>query len=108
MAQDAGGGLVGASVVLLRRDSPDARLYSLAVHPSMRGQGIGAALVKAAENKSRKAGKTGMRLEVRADNTAAIDLYLAHGYVRFAIRPGFYADGMSALRMRRTFALEGQ
>lgn len=89
-------------MILTRRDSRDARLYSLAVRPSRQRRGIGAALLDAAEAEARARGKIGLRLEVRADNIPAIELYGARGYTRCGIRRAFYEDGADAIRMRRT------
>jgi ribosomal-protein-alanine N-acetyltransferase len=40
-------------------------------------------------------------LEVRADNVAAIGLYVAEGFTEIARRKRYYADGSDAVVMRR-------
>lgn len=40
-------------------------------------------------------------LEVRADNIAAIGLYVAEGFTEIARRKRYYADGSDAVVMRR-------
>jgi len=87
-----------AAVVFYRRNAHAARLYSLAVGTHARGTGLGGALLAAAESDARARGCTAMRLEVRADNPAAIALYERRGYTRVAPLPGFYEDGADGWR----------
>lgn len=95
------GRVVGYVSVLLRRGSDIARVYSLAVDPAARGERIGARLLADAEQAAKRAGCARVRLEVRADNGAAIHRYLEAGYVRFAMVPGYYEDGETALKFEK-------
>lgn len=95
------GALLGDALMLFRRGSGVARLYSLAVAPVARGRGIGGALLRAGERMARVRGAERVRLEVRKDNPVAIALYERHGYRRFGERPGYYADGMDAWRYEK-------
>lgn len=99
------GGVAGYAVVLFRRGSAVARLYSLAVRREARGRGFGAALLAAAEAAGRERGMAAMRLEVRPDNKEAIALYRAQGYRQFALRTDYYADHADALRFEKSLAL---
>lgn len=90
--------LEGAALVLFRRGSRRARLYSLAVAGDARGHGVGAALLAAAETAATQRDCHEMRLEVRIENAAALALYEHHGYRRIARLPGFYEDGAAAWR----------
>ncbi len=92
------GAVHAAAVVLFRRGARTARLYSIAVDAAARGRGYGAALLDAAERLARKRGCTGMRLEVRTDNRAAIALYERRGYRRRERLAGFYENGSDAWR----------
>lgn len=94
--------VVGALILLTRRGSAVARLYSVVVAPSARGLGLGRRLVAAAERGARAAGGEVLSLEVREDNAAARALYAGLGYVQAARLPGYYEDGMAGLRLRRT------
>ncbi|PIQ38628.1 MAG: GNAT family N-acetyltransferase [Lysobacterales bacterium CG17_big_fil_post_rev_8_21_14_2_50_64_11] len=96
-----GGLVLGASLLFFRAASDCARLYSLIVAASARGQGIGARLLSDAEHAARVRGRRWMRLEVRIDNHAAIALYQRAGYCVVDERPGYYDDGAAALRMQR-------
>lgn len=98
----AGGTLAGYAVVLFRAGSAAARIYSLAVDPAFRG--IGRALLAACEGEAAMRGCSAIRLEVRADNFRAINLYERMAYSRFAAKPGYYADGATALRFAKPVA----
>ncbi|MDY0021450.1 GNAT family N-acetyltransferase [Arenimonas caeni] len=98
----AGGRLLGYHLVLLRQGSAWARLYSIAVDPAARGQGLGRRLLADAGRQAAAAGRTGLRLEVRQDNRAAAALYEAAGYHRVAALPAYYEDGAPGWRYART------
>lgn len=93
--------LLGYSLVFRRAGSERARLYSIVVAPRARGQGLGRHLLADAQEQARARGCRRIGLEVRADNASAIALYRAAGYRELAPRPGYYEDGMVALRFER-------
>lgn len=96
------GGQVGAAlIVLLRRRSRVARVYSIAVDASLRGQGVGREMLRSAEQQALQLGCRCMRCEVRADNRASRALFAAAGYLEFARTPEYYADGKTALRLQK-------
>ncbi|MFZ4531830.1 MAG: ribosomal protein S18-alanine N-acetyltransferase [Alsobacter sp.] len=95
------GVILGYALVALRSGSALARLYSIALVPEASGTGLGARLLDAAEQAAADRGATAMRLEVRADNAAAIRLYERCGYRRFGILPSYYEDGQDALRFEK-------
>jgi ribosomal protein S18 acetylase RimI-like enzyme len=90
--------LAGYYVLLFRRGSTRARLYSIAVAPEFRGQGLAAMLLRDAEAVARERGSRSLRLEVRADNAGAIRLYERLGYRAFGHIAGYYSDGAAAVR----------
>jgi [ribosomal protein S18]-alanine N-acetyltransferase len=96
--------LAGYHVLLFRRGSTVARLYSIAVSPGFRGQGLAGILMRDAQEVARQRGSNRLRLEVRADNTSAIRLYERLGYRPFHRVAGYYADGTHALRYERGLA----
>lgn len=98
------GRALGYGTVLLHRTTAAARLYSLAVDPAARRQGLGRRLLAALEEKARAAGAAEMRLEVRPDNAAAIASYQAAGYRSFGTYEDFYEDHADALRMAKRLA----
>ena len=71
----------------------------MAVAPEQQGQGLGRALLEAAEA-ALDQGTAVMRLEVHPLNFAAIALYRRAGYLEFGVYRGFYEDDSDALRMQ--------
>lgn len=98
---DVAGRVAGYALVFFRRGAGRARLYSIAVDPTVRGQGLGTCLLVAAEAAARARGATGLALEVRTDNVVAIQLYERAGYQRFGCYPGYYEDGCDAWRLHK-------
>ncbi|MCC9623103.1 peptidase C39 family protein [Thalassospira sp. MA62] len=96
-----GDAIIGYALVIFRRNVALARLYSLAVRADMRGQGVGRALVRQAEEHSLDFGAPILRLEVSQNNQAAINLFADIGYREFALYPDYYPDHSDALRMER-------
>ena len=93
--------LAGYALVALREGSRVARLYSIAVQPSFGRRGIGRALLRACEAYARRRGRQTLRLEVRADNEAALALYERLDYRRFGRLEDYYDDGAAALRLEK-------
>jgi ribosomal protein S18 acetylase RimI-like enzyme len=93
--------LLGAAVLFFRKGSAAARLYSIASDPAARGRGVGGALLDAAEAAARRHRRRLLRLEVRADNTAAIRLYERAGYRRGRHLAGYYEDGADGWRYEK-------
>lgn len=95
------GELVGYCLVLMNAATRLARIYSIAVSLAARGQGLGEQLVREAERQAADAGRIVMRLEVREDNTSAINLYRRLGYRQFGTYRDYYEDHGTALRFER-------
>ena len=91
------GAMVGYALLLYRRGTSLARLYSFAVLPEYRGSGIGAALLKNAEQRVKEYDCVYLRLEVRPDNAGAIALYKRLGYRQFDTKEDYYEDHSEAL-----------
>ncbi len=98
------GAIVGYAMIGFRAGSRLARIFSLAVDPGCARQGIGRALLEACEARARARGSTAVRLEVRADNRAAIRLYETAGYRGFETLDDYYEDGAAALRFDKPVA----
>tara|TARA_R100000900_G_scaffold15508_2_gene13724 strand:- start:46413 stop:47609 length:1197 start_codon:yes stop_codon:yes gene_type:complete len=96
-----GSQLLAYALVLLRRGTRLARLYSLAVSPAARGRGLARELLLRAEKEAREAGALYLRLEVASDNTPAIRLYRQLGYSQFGLYHDYYEDHGDALRMEK-------
>jgi ribosomal-protein-alanine N-acetyltransferase len=100
VASDADG-TVGYAVVLMRRGSRRARLYSIAVTSMAVGRGVGSGLLSAAEDAARRRGACRLHLEVRADNAKAVAFYERTGYRPGGQRLDYYEDGATALLFGR-------
>ena len=96
---EAGGRVQAYAMMLWRKGSGTAHLYSIVTHPDFQGRGMGTALLDKLEAEARERGCTRIRLEVRADNTDAIALYERRGYEATKTLPDFYTDDAPGLRM---------
>jgi ribosomal protein S18 acetylase RimI-like enzyme len=101
VAEDGEGALAGYALVLFRRLSSIARLYSVAVDENAKGRGLALSLIVAAEAESIRRGKKAIRLEVRSDNAGAIRLYERAGYIPFGCYRDYYQDHADALRYEK-------
>ena len=88
-------------ILLKRKNSFGMRLYSLAVSPKFRGQGLGQLLLDEALARASLAGFKYLTLEVSEVNEPAVKLYLRRGFEVFGERRAYYKDGSKALLMRK-------
>lgn len=95
---------LGRGMALARVAADEAEILTLAVAPAARRQGLGRALLLAAEAGAARLGARRMFLEVSEANPAATALYLGVGYCRIGVRRDYYADGSDALVLSRTLA----
>lgn len=102
LVREDAGRVVGYAHLLRRAGSRWWRLYSI-VRAADAPRGTGRHLLEASIAAARAGGARGLRLEVREDNTTAIQLYHAFGFVLFATRSDYYEDGARALRMALAF-----
>ncbi|MBI1275408.1 ribosomal-protein-alanine N-acetyltransferase [bacterium] len=79
-----------------------ADIITIAVHPSMRGQGMGRALMETLEKGLAAMGVHHVFLEVRASNRIAISLYESLGYLHQARRPKYYDGIEDGLLMKKS------
>ncbi|HBX38782.1 MAG TPA: ribosomal-protein-alanine acetyltransferase [Pseudohongiella sp.] len=93
--------ILGYGLVLFHGATHLARLYSIAISPDARGQGVGRALLQALETAAANRDRFFMRLEVATDNPSAIHLYQSSGYVAFDTLTDYYEDHGDALRMQK-------
>lgn len=75
----------------------EAHILTIAVRPELRGQGIGRWLLLHLLNEAREASCTGVVLEVRPSNAAALRLYERLGFAVIGRRKRYYPDKENAL-----------
>jgi ribosomal protein S18 acetylase RimI-like enzyme len=93
--------LIGYGLVILRKGTSLARLYSLAVSPEFRGLGVANALLLQLEQACVEHKRAYLRLEVSENNVAGIALYKSMGYSQFGDYAHYYEDNSNALRMQK-------
>lgn len=73
--------VIAMGIILFKRPKPDTlHLDTLAVHPDMRGQGIGTQLIQAVEALAQAEGKRSVTLEVEDINPRARLFYARNGF----------------------------
>lgn len=96
------GQVVGNAVLLYRRNSTQARIYSLIVHPDCQGRGIARLLLDSIECAAMARACRALCLEVRADNASALRLYQKAGFKVVRQITGYYQDHATALRLEKS------
>ena len=93
---------------LSRLAADEAEILTIAVHYSLRGRGVGRALLKNNMSRLAAAGAEKLFLEVERENAAALALYAKFGFREVGQRRGYYrkSDGSAAtaLVLRRDLA----
>lgn len=91
----------------------EAHISTLAVHPDLRGQGIGGVLLRDAIEQAVGLHASLVTLEVRQSNQNAIHLYRKHGFETVGRRVRYYRDNqedailMTLTDLRGTYAPDG-
>ena len=96
--------VIGFGVAEFDFEARRAHLVLLAVQPSLRRHGVGAALFGWLHEIARRAGTTRIHLEVRADNAGARTFYEALGFRMIGRLRGYYNGRLDALKMEWTNA----
>jgi ribosomal protein S18 acetylase RimI-like enzyme len=104
LVDEKSGVVRGYAMLLFNTGTSLARLYSYAVDPDYRNKGIGGRLVQAAEELAQENECVTLRLEVRKDNAASINLFKKCGYRYLEMVPDYYDDHMEAVRFEKLLA----
>ena len=75
------------------------RIYSVAVRPECRGEGVGRLLVAEAFRMARERGLARITLEADQGNAVLVRWYESQGFAVTAHLPSYYAPGRDAVRM---------
>lgn len=102
LAEDEAG-VIG--YVMARTSGEEGEILNLAVLPVHRRRGLARRLLIAAVGLMKGAQVQEAYLEVRESNSAAIELYRAHGFRPVGVRPGYYRSPLEdALVLRAPIA----
>jgi [ribosomal protein S18]-alanine N-acetyltransferase len=99
LVAEVDGDVVGHAVTSSAGDI--AELQRIAVAQSHRRQGIAGSLLDASVDAARRTPADRLLLEVREDNSGALSFYAGQGFVEIDRRPRYYADGTTAVVLRR-------
>jgi hypothetical protein len=106
MVAEQGGQVVGEGVALVRKHKNrqsncrlSGRIYSVAVDPGCRGQGVGEALVRALCDALGERGVRRIYLEVETSNSGATRLYERLGFKQTDTLADYYGPGRPAVHM---------
>lgn len=78
----------------------ELEINAVVVRPDSRRSGLGRRLVDEAIARAAAGGAVAAFLELRADNTPAMKLYLRCGFSALDVRRGYYGDGTDAVVLR--------
>jgi ribosomal protein S18 acetylase RimI-like enzyme len=99
------GAVVGYASLFHEADEMALNFDSLAVSPDHQGKGLGEELFRHVERYCEENGVPQLNLEIKETNYALLKRYHRYGYKCFHVEAGFYADGWSAIRMLKRFAV---
>ena len=100
-------GLEGVDAAAAFRVSDDfGDVLRVLVAPAARRRGIAAQLLEIGLTWAWEQGAERIMLEVRHDNSAAVELYRKYGFEALTVRRDYYGPDADALVMIRTFAAE--
>lgn len=95
-------GILGFVVAESRRKL--GHVITIDVVADARRQGVGAALLDAAEGQLKQGGVTTIALETPVNNLSAITFYKKRGYFVERTAPGYYSGQLDALVMKKELA----
>ena len=96
--------VLGYATLLSRKNSKQARLYSIAIAQQYQGRRLGLILMHALEDIAVSNGYETITLEVSWANKRAIQLYTRMEYKEVGILDNYYKDGTSAIKMKKVIA----
>ena len=101
LVAEAAKAVAGYILIIYHPGTRLARIYSIAVSPQQRSQGLAKRLLLAGEQAANDSGRLYLRLEVSVDNIPAIKLYETLGYQKFGIYRDYYQDHKDAHRYQK-------
>ncbi len=96
---EEGGEVIGYGGITIAADTSD--IDNIAVTEQYRRGGVASAIISALCEKAKSMGAEKVFLEVRVSNSAAMSLYLKHGFKGVYARTRYYPDGEDCLVMSK-------
>lgn len=94
-------GVVGYAISLYRQATKLARLYSFAIAPASQRQGLGSQLLRHMETLAKQEHSLFMRLEVKADDDAALGFFHQRGYHDVGLKTEYFDDHSDAIVLQK-------
>jgi ribosomal protein S18 acetylase RimI-like enzyme len=91
----------GYAIVLYRKNRESARLYSLAVLPEFRQNGIGRLFMEISTELAQRKGNQYLYLEVKSASKGLINFYEGQGFKKYKITEDYYGENEHALQLRK-------
>lgn len=96
VAQDEGWLTVGYAILLYRKATRLARLYSIAIDIDWHGKGLGSELLSYIETHARDTHSLFLRLEVQDRDTRTLKFFHKRGYVDLGLKAAYFDDNSDA------------
>ncbi len=96
--------IIGAAMCMFSKRCGEGRIASVAVMDGRREKGLGSRLLIECEKRMAILGVRKSGLEVGIENTAAINLYLKHGYVLKTMVKDYYGAKKHAYLMEKSIS----
>ena len=98
--------MAGFAIVVWSRQSEKITAYiqTIEVFPAQRKRGIATELLSRVESSATAAGAEGIWLHVAEENSSAIRLYQAHGYLPQGREQNYYSNGTDGLIFSKPLA----
>lgn len=88
------------AMLVLRHHASFVRVFDIATHPDVQGQGLGSKLLAFAESQARKQKR--VVLEADAKDAGLLAWYRKRGYRDLAVRRDYYGKNRHALRLTKS------
>ncbi len=98
-------GFIVAEIGRAKHGLRAGHIITIDVVPDARRGGVGSALLEAAERQLADTGASSVLLETAVNNATALRFYKHKGYFVETTAPGYYANQLDALVMRKELAL---
>jgi len=93
--------VAGYAISLYRKNSTEARIYSIAIHSRYRKKGYGVLILNEISQRAIQHGCRSIRLEMDISNEVARKFYEKIGFMKNGIIDHYYGNNLKALKLRK-------